>query len=169
VGYARVIGLGQPAAGDDGVGLEVVTHLRRRGLPAGVELLTVPEPSALIPLLLAGTAAVVLVDAVLAEPPGRVLDLTVEALARRAPRPVSSHGLDLGGAVELARALGGGEVSGRIMVVAVSIARPRRLCFDLSPEVAAAVPVAAARVLEVVARGRSTPASLARSPGSRSG
>jgi hydrogenase maturation protease len=140
-----VIGLGQPAAGDDGVGLEVVAYLGRRGVPAGVELTTLREPSELIPLLLTGPAPVVLVDAVLVDavvgdavlvdtvvgdaalgdPPGRVLDLTVEALARRAPRPVSSHGLDLGGAVELARALGCGEVSGRIQVVGVSITRPR--------------------------------------------
>ncbi len=152
---ARVVGLGQPAAGDDGVGLEVVAYLRRRGVPAGVELLMVREPSALVPLLLAGTAPVVLVDAavgdaVLGDPPGSVLDLTVDLLARRTPRPVSSHGLDLGGAVELARVLGDGEVSGRIRVVAVAIARPRGLSCGLSPEVAAAVPVAAARVLETV-------------------
>jgi hydrogenase maturation protease len=146
-----VIGLGRPAAGDDGVGPEVVAYLRRHGAPAGVELLTVPEPSALIPFLLT-PIPVVLVDAVLADPPGRVLDLTFDLLAPRVPRPVSSHGLDLCEAVELVGALGGDDISGRIRVVAVSIARPRGLGFGLSPEVAAAVPVAAARVLENVAR-----------------
>lgn len=149
---ARVIGLGQPAAGDDGVGFEVVAYLRRHGVPAGVELMTIPEPSELIPLLLAGPVPMVLVDAVLADPPGSVLDLTFDQLARQAPRPVSSHGLDLGGVVELAQALGGGEIASLIRVVAVSIARPRGLNYGLSPEVAAAVPVASARVLEDVAR-----------------
>jgi hydrogenase maturation protease len=153
---ALVVGLGQPAAGDDGVGFEAVAYLRRHGEPAGVELLMVREPSALIPLLLAGPAPMVLVDAVLADPPGRVLDLDFEALEARALRPVSSHGLDLCGAVELARALGGGEVPGRIRVVAVSIARPRGLGCGLSPEVVAAVPIAVARVLENVARASSS-------------
>ena len=34
----RIVGLGQPAAGDDGVGLAVLDWLRERGVPAGVEL-----------------------------------------------------------------------------------------------------------------------------------
>lgn len=147
---ARVIGLGQQAAGDDGVGLEVVAYLRRRGVPLGVELMAVREPSVLVPLLLA-PAPVVLIDAVLADPPGKVLDLTFDALASRTPRPVSSHGLDLFGAMELARALGGDEVSGRLQVVAVSITRPRSLGLELSPEAAAAVPAAATRVLKTIA------------------
>jgi hydrogenase maturation protease len=144
-----VIGLGQPAAGDDGVGLEVVACLRRRGVPEGVELLMVPEPSALIPLLIT-SAPVVLVDAVLATSPGQVLTLTPGMLAERRPRPLSSHGLDLCQAVELARVVGGAAVSGCIRIVGVSIVRPRGVGYGLSPAVAAAVPGAAGRVLGLV-------------------
>ena len=44
---ARVIGLGQAAAGDDGVGLAVLDALRARGVPADVELVRATEDVAL--------------------------------------------------------------------------------------------------------------------------
>ena len=45
---ARVIALGQAAAGDDGVGFAILEEIRRRGVPAGVELTSAPDPTALL-------------------------------------------------------------------------------------------------------------------------
>jgi len=146
---ARVIGLGQAAAGDDGVGLAVLDALREHGVPADVELVRAAEDVALVALL-ETCAPVVLVDAVLGTPTGEVLDLAPSELARRGPRSVSTHGLGVPEAVELARTLAPDTVSPAVRVVAVTIQRPTAYAQCLSPAVAAAVPRAVARVLGLV-------------------
>lgn len=148
-GRARVIGLGQSAAGDDQVGLAVIEHLRETGAPEGVELLAAAEPSALLPLL-ETPAPVVLVDAVLAAPAGAVLVLEPEELEQRGLSTMSTHGLGVAQAVSLARLLSPAAVSPSIHIVGVSISRPERFREGLSPEVAAAVPRAAEHVLRTL-------------------
>ncbi len=100
----RVIGIGQAAAGDDGVGLAVIAELRQRGVPDGVELMNTAEDSALLGLLQTADR-VVLVDAVLATPPGRVLQLTPKQLGERRSGRMSTHGMGVSQAIELARVL----------------------------------------------------------------
>ena len=146
---ARVIALGQAAAGDDGVGVAVLEALRARGVPAGVELARAPEDVALISLL-ETRAPVVLVDAVLARPAGEVLELGLADLERHGARAISTHGIGVPEAVELARTLAPGGVTSSIRVVAVTIERPTRYEQRLSPAVAAALPRAVERVLALV-------------------
>ena len=146
---ARVIGLGQSAAGDDGIGLAVVDALRARGVPPGVELVRASEDAALVSLL-ETAAPVVLVDAVLGSPPGEILDLDPAELALRDARGVSTHGIGVADAIALARALVPDGVTPSIRVVAVTIERPARHEARLSPAVAAALPRAVARVLALV-------------------
>ena len=141
---ARVIGLGQPAAGDDGVGLAVLDALRATALPRDVDLVTAPDASALVDLL-AGADAVVLVDAVLGGSPGAVLDLAPEDLAQRGAPTFSTHGLSIPQAIELAQVLGDGPPPS-LRIVGVVVERPRAPGVGLSPAAAAAVPEAAARV-----------------------
>ncbi|CAN94739.1 Hydrogenase expression/formation protein hupD [Sorangium cellulosum So ce56] len=159
----RIIGLGQRAAGNDAAGLAVLEALRRRGLPGGAEVVEARDATALVSLLQT-PATVVVVDAVLASPPGEVLDLSPSDLAAGAPVPVSTHGLGVGQAIELARITAPDRLSPDIRIVGVSIGKPcqrgsgRRApsgdpeprALDepgLSPDVAAAVPRAVARVL----------------------
>ena len=146
---ARVIGLGQAAAGDDGVGLAVLDALRAHGVPADVELVAAAEDATLVSLLEVG-APVVLVDAILGTPAGEVLELSPSELARRGPRGLSTHGLGVPHVVELARTLVPDTVSPSVRVVAVTIERPTAYAHGLSPAVAAAVPRAVARVLGLV-------------------
>ena len=40
---ARIIGLGQAAAGDDGVGLAVLEWLQARGVPPDIEVVRAPK------------------------------------------------------------------------------------------------------------------------------
>jgi hydrogenase maturation protease len=148
---ARVIALGQAAAGDDGVALVVLDRLRVSRVPAGVELLHATEELALVPLL-ETVGPVVIVDAVVHAPPGQVLDLAPEALAHGC-RAVSTHGVGVYQAIELARALGAEPRPASIRIVAVTISRPRRYTRRLSPAVAAAVPVAVERVLAAIGSG----------------
>jgi hydrogenase nickel incorporation protein HypA/HybF len=146
------VGLGQGAAGDDGVGLAVLHALEERAHPDDVELLWLPEPSALLPLL-DTPVPVVLVDAVLGARPGEVLVLDPEDLAAKTPKRLSSHGLGVGEAIRLARALAGDRALPESRIVAVTIARPERYARGLSPEVAAAVPNAVDRVLALLSSG----------------
>jgi hydrogenase maturation protease len=146
---ARIIALGQEAAGDDGVGLAVLDALRVRGVPADVELLRVAEDTALVPLF-ETPAPVVLVDAVLRSPPGEIVELTPEELAPRGLHAVSTHGLGVAQALELARVVMPGKTSTRVLIVGVTIERPAAYVRELSPAVAAAVPHAVERVLGLI-------------------
>jgi len=146
---ARIIALGQNAAGDDGVGLAVLAWLRTRPLPEGVELIGAAEDVALMELL-ETHVPVVLVDAVLGTPAGEVLAFAPEDLVAGPALAVSTHGMGVAKAIELARVLAPATVSPSIRVVAVTIARPRRYEQGLSPAVAAAVPSAGERVLALI-------------------
>ena len=147
---ARIIGVGQPLAGDDGVGLAVVEHLRARGVPAGVELCLASEAAALVELC-AHDGPVVIVDALLAPPPGRVCEVDGAALEDAGFSPLSSHGVGLREAIELARALAPGRFTPRLALVGVTIAWARPGARRLSISVAAAVPRAATLALTLAA------------------
>lgn len=145
---ARVIGLGQPAAGDDGVGLAVLDALRAEGVADDVELVQAGDATDLVHLL-AGTGNAVIVDAVLGERPGEVVLLAPDDLAERGGCPVSSHGLGVFQAIELARAVAEPPAA-EVRIVGVTVAPPRRPGGALSAEVAAAVKPAALRVRELL-------------------
>ncbi len=144
---ARIVALGQRAAGDDAVGLAVLDALRRAALPPGTELVEAAEATALVDLLVTDRPVVV-VDAVVG--PGRigeVLALDAGALATSTDRPVSTHGVDVAQALALARVLSPETAARSIAIVAVRIAPPARFTHGLSDAVAAAVPRAVSTVL----------------------
>lgn len=146
----RIIGLGQRAAGDDGVGLCVLDALAANP-PAGVELHPVADPARLVELL-QGAERVVLVDAAVgAGPAGGVLALGLDELADAPLSPVSTHGIGVRQALELARVLAGGALP-EVVLLAVAIEPPSGYATELSGPVARAVPVAAAKVRELLAR-----------------
>lgn len=106
-----VIGIGNPYRRDDGVG-PAVLELLRAGGPTGALLAESDgEPAALIelwdgaPLALVVDAVHTPADSRHAGQPGRVHRLGVHHPAYRAGA-ASSHGVDLGEAVDLARVLG---------------------------------------------------------------
>lgn len=135
----RIVGVGEPLRGDDGVGHAVAGLLVDP--PAGVEVLTCRDPAELVDLV-RGVAEVVIVDAVAASPAGRVLELTPEDCSRDGATPMSSHGVGVLQALELARVLHPGEVA-PVHIVAVTIIPSPGLSSELGPEVAGAVPEAA--------------------------
>ncbi|MFN7972528.1 MAG: hydrogenase maturation protease [Acidobacteriota bacterium] len=131
---ACVVGVGQEMAGDDGVGLAVAREAARRGI-GGLSVVEAAEPSDLLPLFEEHTR-VVIVDAFLGKPEGEVRTLSADELSR-ARRPVSSHGITVAQAIDLARALHGGATE--VRVVGIAIALVGGLDRALSPPVAAAV------------------------------
>ena len=147
---ARVIAIGQQAAGDDGVGYAVLDRLRADGVPPDVELVRADEDAALVTLL-ETPRPVVIVDAVLGSPAGRVVDVAPADLAAAGVTPVSTHGIGIAQAIELARAVAREAFAPSIRIIGVTIERPARYVQALSPAVAAAVGPAAERVRRLVA------------------
>jgi hydrogenase maturation protease len=149
---ARIIGVGQQWAGDDGVGIAVIRKLREAA--ARCELIELNEPARLIDLLTDGADPVVLVDALLDDgPSGRVLLIDSHRRDARSKHLLSTHGLGVMDAIELARALHPARVAPRIFLVAITVQEAARRGVGLSPVVDAAVPRAAAQALMLVARG----------------
>jgi hydrogenase maturation protease len=145
----RVIGLGQSAAGDDAVGFAVLAQLRQMGVPEGVELLEANDATALMALL-ETPHRVIVVDAVVGHPRiGEVVELAEGAWPTTLGglRPLSTHGVSLQQAVDLARVVAAGTTALEIVLVGVAIAPPERYTSGLSPAVKAAVPAAARVVL----------------------
>lgn len=151
---ARVIGLGQRAAGDDAVGPAIMDQLRGHA-PRDVELVDIAEPCALIPLL-ATAVPVVIVDAVVIDriPPGSVVELDAHALPARV-RSVSTHGVGLAQALAIGCLVAEpGRLAPSVKIVGVTIAAAQTPGFGLSAAVEAAVPRAVEAVLKCVCGAR---------------
>jgi hydrogenase maturation protease len=148
-GRVVVIGVGNPYRRDDGLGPAVVSLLRDRRLD-GMELAESDgEPSRLIELWTGASLAVV-VDAVLTRPahPGRVHRLSAYHPAVSAGAiAASSHGVSLGEAVDLARALD--RMPERLLFLAVE-AEDVGFGLGLSQPVADAVVSVADEIAELV-------------------
>ncbi|EME97091.1 hydrogenase maturation protease [Streptomyces mobaraensis NBRC 13819 = DSM 40847] len=167
-GRVTVIGVGNEFRRDDGVGPAVVGRLGRRaardGPPPGARLVCCDgEPGRLIGLW-EGVELAVVVDAAHAHPgcPGRVHRLELDGCPAWRGESASSHGLGLGEAVELARALD--RLPRRLVVYAVE-GSDGSLGTGLSPAVAAAVGPLAERIGREIARylaGEAAPRSVRR-------
>jgi hydrogenase maturation protease len=151
ISRVRVIGCGNPEAGDDAVGLLAVGLARRR-LPPAVEV--VEAGSALRVLdLLEDVDAVVIVDAVRAPSGGREAGALVRAVGDPDGLPaelsgaLSSHGLGIAEAVGLAAAMG---PLPRVVFLGVE-ADDLTAGHGLSPAVAAALPALVDALVEEVA------------------
>ena len=152
-----IIGVGNEFRHDDGVAWAVIARLRERAegrpLPPGTVLSVCDgDPGRLIGLWENADLAVVL-DAAHAHPghPGRVHRLELGAGELGQPRTTSSHGLGLGEAVQLSRALG--RLPGHLVVYAVEGA-DTSLGTGLSEPVAARVETLVERVEDEIVRHR---------------
>ena len=136
----RVIGIGQPSAGDDAAGIAVARALREERLPACVEIYELTDITRLIELL-DGIPRAILIDAVVADAvPGNLLCLTPEELAARRVTPLSSHGASVAQVLELARTLAPATTAATISLVAITIDPPARYTLHMSQAVTAALP-----------------------------
>ena len=164
-GRAIVVGLGNPVLGDDGVGWRVADEVERLlgqaavsdGLMLGVkvEVERLGVGGLRLMEFLTGYETAILVDA--AEfpnrPAGEVRTCLLEDLAGNVAGHLdSAHDASLGTALALGRKLGA-SLPARIHVVTVQARSTDVFGEELSPEVAAAVPVAAQAVVSLLAAG----------------
>jgi hydrogenase maturation protease len=139
-----VIGLGNPLAGDDGVGWHVVEELERRDLPADIELICGGTDLLALQSQIEGRRHVILVDALLGA--GSVGDVLVTDNADELDdRQGGAHQLSAVQALALMRAVVPAIRTTRVTWIAVEIGTviPGAV---LSPALRAALPVVADRV-----------------------
>ncbi len=142
-----VIGIGNPARGDDGVGHEVV-RLLATDPPPGTCLLTATDLDVAMAAEVASVATLVVVDAQRRETP-EVETYTVEAGSAES----GAHSVTAQGLLGLAGALYGHVPSAYVVSVAAPMMEHTT---DLSPVAQRAAAVAAARVRELVAEGEAS-------------
>ena len=154
-----VVGLGNPILGDDGIGWWVVDALearlatdeRARGMAGDLELDRVAVGGLSLMERLVGYERVLLVDAILGgEMPGTVsVGALAETVCHLAGHLDSAHDVSLPEALSTGRALGA-RLPDDITVVSVAVRDVDHFGEHLSPDVAGAVEVAVARVLDAL-------------------
>jgi hydrogenase maturation protease len=149
-----VIGIGHPARTDDAVGVVAIDQLGRNEACAGVELVTHNgEPAGLLDAWRDRRLAIVLDAVVRGARPGTIhrLDGVADSASRST---TSSHGAGLADAVRLAE-----QLDRRPDVLIVYGIEPADVGYgvDLTPAVAAAVPLLLQHVLAELPRPASTP------------
>jgi len=146
-----LIGLGDADRGDDGAGPALATRLAGLDLP-GVEVRTGARDAAWILDAWARHESAVVVDCIRSgQPVGTVrrIDPSHGPLVDRAT--ASTHGLGLASAVELGRALG--DLPRRLALVGIE-GGSFAVGSGMSPEVCAALPVAASMVVRILTEWR---------------
>lgn len=154
-GDTLVVGLGNPILGDDGVGWRVIEELDeldhgdaslQQACVGGVTLME----------LLVGYRCAIIVDAIIdpEDAPGSVWRRPLSDVETRVASHLdSSHDAPLRAALEAGRAMGA-DLPSDIDVVGIVIERGDVFGEELSDEVAAAVPIAAAEVVGALRRRR---------------
>jgi hydrogenase maturation protease len=152
----RLVGIGQPAAGDDGVGIAVVRAVGEHSWSKKLEIHETSDPLRLFEWM-HQRCRIILVDAVIGKGQrGAVAWLSLEDLAGGSVYPVSSHGINVAQVLELGRVLAPRPAKPRISIIAVTIHVPSGQSYGLSSEVAAAVPKAVDLIRNFVAGGPQT-------------
>jgi hydrogenase maturation protease len=151
--HTVVVGVGNELRRDDGAGPAVIARLRAlqpgdAGLSGVTLALSDGDPGRMINLW-EGARLAVVIDAVRDSrlPPGQTCQHAIDDLTGMVDSAVSSHGIGLGGAVELARALG--RLPPRLTVLAV-VGRDFGFGVGLTTEVGDAVGELVEQVREMV-------------------
>src|SRR5664279_4267098 len=136
-GDLLVLGIGNVLMGDEGLGVHVVRHLEKLGVPEGVELLDGGTGSFLLLDPMNRARRIILIDATLDnQPPGTVRRLTPR-FSTDYPRTLTAHDIGLKDLLDTFYLL---DHPVDIVLFAVSIASLQEICLDMCPEIAERVP-----------------------------
>jgi hydrogenase maturation protease len=146
-----ILGVGNPLAGDDGVGVKAIEALAAAGnLPEGVRLLDVGVLGIDILAWVQPQEPVVILDAVHGKgEPGTLYRLGLDEIEAPAEPPLSVHDLGVAHALQAARLMGR-PLHG--MLIGVEPARIETFTTGLSPAVAAALPALQAAAIREAER-----------------
>jgi hydrogenase maturation protease len=145
--HTLILGIGNILMGDEGVGVHVVRHLEKRGVPDGVALLDGGTGSLTLLEPMQRAGRIVLVDATVdGAEPGTVRRLHPR-FSSDYPRTLTAHDIGLKDLLDAFHILGSVP---EVVLYAVSIARLGEMSTELSPEIAARVDVIAEMVVREV-------------------
>jgi hydrogenase maturation protease len=149
-----IIGLGNPILGDDGVGWVVAQEVEKKltALPPRVECLALAGIALMEQMV--GYERVILVDSLNTgqHRQGEVVTFSLDSLEDlRHGHSASAHDLSLKAALQLGRSMGADLPRDEdIQIVAIEAAHVYDFTEELTPEIAAAVPVAVEQVLDLL-------------------
>lgn len=140
-GKTLVLGIGNTLMGDEGVGVEVVRELERRGtLPEGVETLDGGTGSFLLLEPMQSAGHVILIDATIdGAPPGTVRRLEPR-FSKDYPKTLTAHDIGLKDLIDAFYLMG---ETPRVTLYAVSIENLGEMNIGLTPPIEAIVPTVA--------------------------
>lgn len=145
----RIIGIGNLLLGDEGVGVHVVRHLLEHcHLPESVDCLDGGTGSLVLLEPLQTADHIILVDATMdGNPPGTLRRL-VPKFSSDFPPSLAAHDIGLRDLLDSFYLLG--DEPPDVILFTVSIAEMQNMVTELSPEVAAAVSLVAAMIIEEI-------------------
>jgi hydrogenase maturation protease len=147
-GNVLVLGIGNVLMGDEGVGVHVVRHLEKLGVPAGVQLLDGGTGSFLLLDPMQRARKIILVDAALdSRPAGTVRRLTPR-FSKDYPRTLTAHDIGLKDLLDTFYLM---DRPVDVVLFAISIASLQEIGMELSPGIEARVPEYVQLVLREVA------------------
>lgn len=138
-----VLGIGNVLMGDEGAGVHAISHLSRRALPAGVELLDGGTGGFHLLPHLQGARRVILIDATRDGQAEGSVRVTQPRFASDFPRALSAHDIGLRDLIESAQLAGG---LPPIHLVTISIEKFQSLHTGLSAPIERALDEVAAAV-----------------------
>lgn len=142
----RILGIGNLLLGDEGVGVHVVRHLvEHRLLPEGVDCLDGGTGGLVLLEALQTADRIILVDATMdGNPPGTLRRL-VPKFSSDFPPSLAAHDIGLRDLLDSFYLLG--DEPPDVILFTISIAELQNMVTQLSPEIAAAVPLAASLIM----------------------
>jgi hydrogenase maturation protease len=148
-----VIGLGNPILGDDGVGWQIVRQVRqRREFPSDIEFDCLSVGGISLMERLIGYDRAILIDSFVTNknPVGTLLCFSLDELPNQALGHIfSAHDTTLQNALEIGRELGA-QLPKEITVLAVEAQDVYDFSEQLTPAVAAAVPIAIQAIINIL-------------------
>jgi hydrogenase maturation protease len=142
-----VLGIGNLLMNDEGVGIHVITALEKAGGIAGADLMDGGTGGFHLLGFIQSYKTIIIIDASLDQyTPGHVRVLQPR-YAKDFPKQLSAHEIGLKDLIDSAVLLGN---MPQLHLIAVSVKEFQDMGMELSPEVAAAIPVAMERVRELV-------------------
>lgn len=144
----RIIGCGNPLAGDDGIGVRIINELKTLSLPEEIVLLEGGTDPLNLLEMLRGADKVILIDAVKgAGKPGEVFLLTLDQVDLESQAGLSLHQFNLAQVMALGHSLFPKEMPQEILVVGVEAVNTTSFNLELSEPVQRAIPHAVQIIL----------------------
>jgi hydrogenase maturation protease len=142
--HVLVLGIGNVLMGDEGIGVHVVRHLEKLGVPAGVELLDGGTGSFLLLDPMQRARKVILIDATLDGNPAGTVRRLAPRFSKDYPRTLTAHDIGLKDLLDTFYLL---DHPVDVVLFAISIAALQEIGTELSPEIESRVPEFAQLVL----------------------